>query len=323
MKIKVLNGLIIIDVLTILFIAITVFIPSGILHIILGIPFISFFPGYTLVTVLFSKREELSGIEWVALSLVMSIAVVGLIGLGLNYTAWGIRLRPVLYSISAFIIVMSTVALFIRAKLHKQTKLTVELKLRLSSLEGSFLKPLNIILIVCILSALGVLGYIATTTNISEKYTEFYILGFYGKAQDYPLEFNLQSNHVTRVNYGGIYDTTDNLGNVTLGVVNHEQRQIVYSIIIKIDGEQVNINYPGQSINQIGQVTLDQGEKWEQEIGFAPQHTGVNQKVEFLLYKEGDSSPEESLNIWINVKEVQQSSADQASRISRPSNIYK
>ena len=154
MKIKVLNGLLIIDVLTILLIPITVFIPSGIVRIILGLPFISFFPGYTLVTVLFPKREELSGIEWVALSLVMSIAVVGLIGLGLNYTAWGIRLRPVLYSISAFIIVLSAIAFFIRAKLQKQTKLTVELKLRLSSLGGSFLKPLNIILIVCILSAL-------------------------------------------------------------------------------------------------------------------------------------------------------------------------
>ena len=150
----------------------------------------------------------------------------------------------------------------------------------------------------------GVLGYIAITKNISEKYTEFYILGFYGKAQDYPVEFDLQDNHVTRVNYGGIYDTTDNFGNVTLGVVNHEQQQISYSIIIKIDGEQVNINYPGQGVSQIIQMKLDQGEKWEQEIGFAPQHTGVNQKVEFLLYKEGDSSPEESLNIWINVKEA-------------------
>jgi uncharacterized membrane protein len=305
LKIKVLSGILIIDILTIFFIPITVFVPSGVIHIILGLPFILFFPGYTLAAVLFPKKEELSGIKRIALSLVMSIAIVGLIGFGLNYTAWGIRPQPVLYSISALIIVMSAVALLIRAKPHQQNKLIVEFKLRLPSLEYGFLKPLNIILAVCILCALGVLSYIATTTHLSEKFTEFYILGFDGKAQDYPTEFDLQSGRVTQVNYGGRYNTFGNLGKVSVEVVNHEQRQISYSIKILVDGEQVNINYSRNSVSQISQIKLEQGEKWEQEIGFAPQHNGMNQKVEFLLYTEGNSNPEESLSIWINVKEIQ------------------
>jgi uncharacterized membrane protein len=54
------------------------------------------------------------GIERVALSFGMSIAVTALIGLWLNYTPWGIRLEPILYSISAFIIILSAVAIFRR-----------------------------------------------------------------------------------------------------------------------------------------------------------------------------------------------------------------
>jgi hypothetical protein len=41
-----------------------------------------------------------------------------------------------------------------------------------------------------------------------------------------------------------------------------------------------NVLYQGQSLARLEGITLEQGEKWEQEIGFAPQYTGDNQKVE-------------------------------------------
>ena len=56
----------------------------------------------------------MDGIESIALSFGMSIAVTALIGLGLNYTSWGIRLEPVLYSIFAFIIILSAIAIIRR-----------------------------------------------------------------------------------------------------------------------------------------------------------------------------------------------------------------
>ena len=66
--------------------------PSNILRIILGIPFLLFFPGYALAAALFTKGRGMDAVERVALSFGLSIAVVPLIGLILKYTPWGIRL---------------------------------------------------------------------------------------------------------------------------------------------------------------------------------------------------------------------------------------
>ena len=64
----------------------------------LGLVMVLFVPGYTLIAALFPKKADLEGIERTALAFGLSIAVVPLIGLGLNYTPWGIRLEPVLFS---------------------------------------------------------------------------------------------------------------------------------------------------------------------------------------------------------------------------------
>ena len=55
------NGLLIINILTIILILAIIFIPSSIVRIILGLPFLSFFPGYTLVAALFISKEEMGG----------------------------------------------------------------------------------------------------------------------------------------------------------------------------------------------------------------------------------------------------------------------
>lgn len=59
------------------------------LRVPIGLLMVLFVPGYVLIAALFPKREDLDGIERIALSFGLSIAVVPLIGLGLNYTPWG------------------------------------------------------------------------------------------------------------------------------------------------------------------------------------------------------------------------------------------
>lgn len=350
MKIKLLNGILIIDILTVLLILTIIFIPSSVMRIILGLPFLLFFPGYMLVAALFPRNlplfkssaagesslrngEEMEdkgkatplpkllpsrgrggseegrrvkggmdGIERLALSFGMSIAVVALIGLGLNYTAWGIRLEPVLYSMATFIIVMSAIALLRRRRFEK-TEITQEYFFKVPDWEGNALnKTLTIILSISIVGAIGVLGYAVAFPKVGEIFTEFYILGLNGKAQNYPAEFAMKNNQVTGVKYGdATQPTASALGRVVLGIVNHERQNASYSIIVKIDGEQVNINYAGKNISQL-QIELQQGEKWEQEIAFAPNHIGDNQKVEFLLYMDNASAEENALHLWVNVK---------------------
>jgi len=68
----------------------------------LGSALVLFMPGYALLQLLFPKPSEMDSLERFALNIGLSLALVPLIGLVLNYTPWGIRFIPVTASISAF-----------------------------------------------------------------------------------------------------------------------------------------------------------------------------------------------------------------------------
>jgi len=61
-------------------------------RVLLGLLLVLFLPGYSLIAALFPRRDDLDGIERIALSFGLSIAVVPLLGLALNYTQYGSRL---------------------------------------------------------------------------------------------------------------------------------------------------------------------------------------------------------------------------------------
>ena len=104
MRIRLGNEFWLLNLLVIALVVSIILAPSEVLRIVIGLPFVLFFPGYVLMAALFPRREGLGGIERVALSFVMSIAVVPLIGFILNYTWWGITMESVLYSVAAFIL---------------------------------------------------------------------------------------------------------------------------------------------------------------------------------------------------------------------------
>jgi len=70
------------------------------LRYILGSLFVLFLPGYSLIEFLYPKKEELMPLERLALSIGLSLALVPLIGLLLNYTPFGIRLDPIVFSLT-------------------------------------------------------------------------------------------------------------------------------------------------------------------------------------------------------------------------------
>lgn len=76
--------------------------PLVILRWIVGSVFVLFLPGYTSVQALFPSSRDLDDIERVALSIGLSLAITPLIGLLLNYLPWGIRLNPLLASLSLY-----------------------------------------------------------------------------------------------------------------------------------------------------------------------------------------------------------------------------
>jgi len=79
-------------------------------RIILGLLLVLFLPGYSLIAALFPRKDDLDGIERIALSFGLSIAVVPLLGLALDYTPFGIRLVPVLVVLSVFTVLLAVIA---------------------------------------------------------------------------------------------------------------------------------------------------------------------------------------------------------------------
>jgi uncharacterized membrane protein len=282
------NALIPLNLLTWVLILIIIFFPSNVLRIILGIPLLLFFPGYTLMAAIFTKKEEISGTARVALSFGLSIALVPLTGLILNYTPWGIRLEPILYSLALFIFIVSIIAWLRSRRLTRRERFGIELYLRLVSWaealrllgrgEGFWDKVLAITLLVAILGALGTLGYIIATPKTGETFTEFYILGPEGKAADYPAELKVGEE-----------------GRVIVGIINHEGKEVSYRVEVAIGDKKTT---------EVGPVTLADEQKWEGEVDFMPEVVGQNQKVEFLLYKDGEVEPYlEPLQLWVDVTE--------------------
>jgi hypothetical protein len=100
--------------------------PLVYIRYVLGIIFVLWLPGYAFIKALFPQtlpftralahslgttEENLDIIERVALSLGMSIALVPIVGLLLNYTPWGIRLTPIVLSLTILTLAFATTAI--------------------------------------------------------------------------------------------------------------------------------------------------------------------------------------------------------------------
>jgi hypothetical protein len=85
--------------------------PIVYIRYVLGSIFVLWFPGFTLIKALFPSKKEMDTIERAALSIGLSLAIVPIVGLLLNYTPWGIRLTPITLSLLALTITFATAAL--------------------------------------------------------------------------------------------------------------------------------------------------------------------------------------------------------------------
>ena len=205
----VLSGLLILSILIV---------PDFWLRLIIGLPFLLFFPGYALITALFPEKKSLDVVERMALSFGLSIAITPLIGFGLNYTPFGIRLEPILFSVALFIIALSLAAYWRRGGVQ-EPYLPFDPKILYGSLMSQYRKEkgvdkvLTIILVISILSSVAALAYVVAFPMEGEKFTEFYILGPDGKATGYPHNLTIGQN-----------------ASVIVGIANHELRQVHYVV---------------------------------------------------------------------------------------------
>jgi len=260
---------------------------------ILGLPLVLFLPGYALIAALFPARSDLDGIERTALSFGLSIAVVPLIGLGLNYTPWGIRLLPVLISLSVFTIGMCLLAYFRRTRLPEAeafevsfTAIALSFKAEvLGKSESKLDKALTFFLILSILLSVATLGYVIVTPKDGEHFTEFYLLGSQGKADNYTTNYTLGES-----------------GTVIVGVVNHEYRPVNYTMEVRLENQSLPLP------ENLQKITLAHNETWEEPVTLTPPSGGQDMKLEFLLFNDTDKNmPYRDLHLWIDVNKTENS----------------
>jgi len=84
--------------------------PYVYIRYILGSIFVLLLPGYSMIKTLFPTRE-INNTERTILSIGMSLALVPLVGLLLNYTPWGIRLTPVTLSLLSLTTILTVTGL--------------------------------------------------------------------------------------------------------------------------------------------------------------------------------------------------------------------
>jgi uncharacterized membrane protein len=86
---------------------------------VLGGVFILFLPGFMLISALYPRSGEMDGLERLALSIGLSLAIVPLVGLMLNYTPWGITLTPIMVSLAVFAEALALGALVRKYRYYK------------------------------------------------------------------------------------------------------------------------------------------------------------------------------------------------------------
>jgi len=278
------------------------------LRILFGIPMILFIPGYALIAALFPGARDIDGIERTALSFGLSIALVPLTGLALNYTPWGIRLDPVIISLSLLTIGLCLTAQYRRARLLPEERFVLPLDTIRQSLAREFFpretslleRILSLILLIAIVAAVVTTIYVIVVPKEGEKFTEFFILGEKGKAADYPSRLFVGDN-----------------SSLFIGIGNHEYRNLTYTVETYL----VNMSFD-EKTNTSSLLAMDRLDRFTVPLShnqtstlpytFVPERTGYN-RIEFLLFNE--SVPDESvrgmdrinqsyrdLNLWVTIR---------------------
>jgi uncharacterized membrane protein len=251
---------------------------SDFLRIILGLPFALFLPGYLLMAVLFPKKDEFGDLARITLSIGLSVVIVPLIGLVLNFFSWGIRLLPMMLLLLFFDIFLLFLGWYRRTKLPEEQRFALTLNINVANWSNKT-KGTKVIQ-----TALLITGFLFVVTSVfilsspkeGKSFTEFYITGRDDVTAGYPEQLKAGVN-----------------GMVKAVIINNEQQTMNYRVEIWVDGD---------FIQTIAPINLENLEKWEETVFFKTEKQNDSAKVDFLLFRDGqDMKPYRQLRLWVKI----------------------
>jgi len=310
------------------------------IRIVFGLPFVLFIPGYAFIAALFPERgtgpptedndiqstsgttdSGIDGIERVALSFGLSIAIVPLLGLVLNFTPFGIRPVPIMVTVSLFTVATTAVAAYRRQQLPVEERFRVPYRQWLDTAREELFAPdtrtdaaLNVLLVVSILLATASVAYAVAVPKQGEAFTETYLLTETDEgdlvADEYPTEF-----------------TVDEPKPLIVGISNHEHEPTDYTVVVELQNV-TRLNETESTARTGGnattatnttlrvdraveldrfQTSLGHNETWHHNHTVAPSFAGEDLRLTYLIYRgepPADPSTESAYRwvaLWVNV----------------------
>lgn len=281
------------------------------LRLAFGIPYLAVAPGYALVSALFPEADGrtddgsadgpggIDAFERLALSFGLSVLVVPLLGLLLNFTPLGIRLRPVVGAVTGLTLLLVGVAAWRRAALDPADRFGVLPGAWLPDVRGG-LRPgiaLDAFLVAAVLIATAGAGYVVAAPGQGEQFTELYVVTETDSgefvADGYPTNF-----------------TAGESKSLHVAVANHERRPVRYTLVTQLQ----QVERDGGTLAVRNRTELDRSARivqpnrtWRSRKAVAPTMTGDRLRLTYLLYR--GSVPEtptvdnayQEVHLWINV----------------------
>lgn len=297
---------------------------------VVGLPLLLFFPGYAVLTVLFPGRpprsrygsfdphaRSVSGVERLALSFGISLALLPLIALALwTVDDQGFGIQALLGVITAVIVLGMAYGIYRRLQLPTRQRYRVPFgygvtELRAGVFAGGVIGTLlRLGLALSVVLAMGTLGYAILVPNQSASYTGVSLL-----TRD-------TSGDLTAANYSNA--TTENGADLILSVQNNERTAVSYTAVVRaqrvgIDGDQVTVR--SSSELQRLQTTVAAGETNYLPHSVSPSMNRENQslRLQYLIYKgeppavTTQSNAYRTLFLWSNTSETNATTSENVS----------
>lgn len=264
--------------------------------------------GTTADSMSLGADRGIDGIERVALSFGLSIAIVPLIGLVLNFTPFGIRLIPITVSLSGFTLLLTAVAVHRRRAIPPADRFRVPYRRWIAAGREEFFESdsrtdmaLNVLLIASIVLAVAAVGYAVAVPPQGEQFSEFYILTESEAgdlvADDYPETL-----------------TAGDPEPIHVGIGNQEYETVEYAVVVQLQRVEIVDN----TTRVLDRTTVDRFERTlehnetsieRRELVMPESMRGEDLRVTFLLYR-GSPPPEpttdsayRTLHLWVSVTE--------------------
>ncbi|MCG3772260.1 MAG: hypothetical protein JW384_03467 [Nitrosomonadaceae bacterium] len=244
-----------------------------VLRVPLGLLAVLILPGYSMSAALFPSRSELTIMERWALAFGLSLAILVVLTLLLNYTPWGITPLSTALVLNGWTVLWSALGLWRRHKLEVSDTLlpVITREFWENASTGSRL-------FLCGLLGATVVSVITLTLAITAPpppFTEFFVVGSEGIAEGYP--------RVVKPN---------ELMTVQVVVTNQEYHEVSYRIAVS--------SQAGPLFSE-GRWTLAQGETWQRSIVLSLPDEGKDQTVDFHLFRDDQETPYRKLRLWVDV----------------------